>query len=684
MSQRRYTALLDVQGRLDASLVGALRHATASITQLGETTSAQTARLRELTQAGSQFGRVADRVSGVGRAYRALGSTVQGVSRTMGQSVDSVTAALQRQRDRMQTSFGDIVQTASLAATVLAPARLFAGYESGMLKVQSLTRATDAELAAMSRTARELGATTVWSASQAAEAMAELAMAGFNANEITAAMPGLLSLATAGQIGLGEASGIAATALRSFGLEAGEMARVGDVLTNAFTSSATTLPGLGESLKVVAPVAASFGVAIEDTVAAIAQLGDAGIRGSEAGTGLRAVMSRLAAPSGEAAETMAALGVSVRDAQNNMRPLGDVLRDVERRMGSYGTAQRAEVMRSLFGLEALSSATVLMARAADGSLSTYTERLRESGTAARVAGVQASGLTGTFANLTSAAEELGLVMGEALAPTLTSLMQSITSITQRFGEFASAHPRLTTGIGQLTLALLALKVGMLAVSWTAGALAGGLIALKAAVAVLTSALVIGKIVVLSIAGAISAPVAAFVALGAAIAVVIWKWREISAAFAAGSDVVAGWAASIGTWIGGIADRVGAWVVDAAGYASRALQPVADFIARISDSVGALMGGIGDLGVAIPRALGLQPAEPPRERTIVPADAAIASAAAAAAPARGGNRTVNVTSPITVNVTGVAAERDDAGLARRIAEQIRRAQEAEAAATMAAM
>src|SRR5690606_2922780 len=171
-------------------------------------------------------------------------------------------------------------------------------------------RATDEEMAILSRTARELGASTVFSASQAAEGMSYLAMAGFSVSEIVDAMPGLLDTAAAAQSGLGVTADIVSNILSGFQLEARETTRVADVLTATFTSSNTTLEMLGDTMSYVAPVAASLGISLEEVAAMTGRLGDVGIQGQRAGTALRAIFTRLAAPTGEAAKILQQLGVA--------------------------------------------------------------------------------------------------------------------------------------------------------------------------------------------------------------------------------------------------------------------------------------------------------------------------------------------------------------------------------------
>ena len=192
-------------------------------------------------------------------------------------------------------------------------------FQAAMSRVGAVSGATGSDFARLEAQAEELGRTTVWSASQAAEGMQYLAMAGFKTNDILATMPGMLSLASAGQVELAEAADISSNILSGFGLAASDIGRVGDVLTTTFTGSNTSLSGLGNTMKYAAPVAKSLGASLEVTAAMAAKLGDAGIQGEMAGTALRNVMLKLSSPTGKAAKTMEALGVSVVDADGKIR-----------------------------------------------------------------------------------------------------------------------------------------------------------------------------------------------------------------------------------------------------------------------------------------------------------------------------------------------------------------------------
>ena len=377
-------------------------------------------------------------------------------------SLNKTMAAQQANMAKRGELRGQLFDAAGLAIAMAAPIKIAANFEQAMAKVGSVSNATDADMTKLTATARQLGATTNWSASQAAEGMQFLAMAGFSTQQTIAAMPGMLDLASAGATDLGSAADIASNILTGFNLKAEQMGRLGDVLTNTFTTSNTNLSMLGETMKYVAPIAASTGVSLEQAAAMAGKLGDAGIQGSNAGTALRTVISRLSAPTAEAAAMLRDLGVETQDASGNLRSVPDILAEMESAMGGMGTAARAELTSTIFGLEAASGATVLLDQAGSGSLQKYADKLKETGTASRVAAKQNDTAMGAMRRLSSAAESIAITMGNILLPTLAAGAEKFAAVIGVVDSLAQNFPLLTSVVVGGTAALIALKVATIA------------------------------------------------------------------------------------------------------------------------------------------------------------------------------------------------------------------------------
>src|SRR5690625_729121 len=254
---------------------------------------------------------------------------------------------------------------------------IFKGYEQEMSRVRALSGATAEEFGALNARAKELGKTTPFSARQSAEGMSFLAMAGFETNEIIAAMPGLLNTAGAGQMELGQTADIVSNILQGFNVSAVETGRVADVLTAAFTSSNVDLAMLGETMKYVAPNAYAAGLSLEETAAAAGLLGNAGIQASMAGTSLRQMLSRMSAPTGEAAKLMDQLGINTINADGSLKSLSEIVREVSNATEHMGDVQTMAAVKTLFGERAQASFLTLM-EAGPEALEEFTSELENS------------------------------------------------------------------------------------------------------------------------------------------------------------------------------------------------------------------------------------------------------------------------------------------------------------------
>ena len=198
------------------------------------------------------------------------------------------------------------------ASFISSSIEMAAGFEKEMLRVQAVTGATGEQYEELTGFAKNLGETTEFTARESASAMSAFGMAGFDVNEIYEATPVALNLATAGMTDMGTAAGVTANIIRAFGLETSDAVRVGDVLTETFTSSFTTVESLGESFKMAAPLASSAGISFEATAAAIGKLGDAGLQGTMAGTGLRQAITKILTPTDDATKAISRLGLDIQ------------------------------------------------------------------------------------------------------------------------------------------------------------------------------------------------------------------------------------------------------------------------------------------------------------------------------------------------------------------------------------
>ena len=302
-----------------------------------------------------------------------------------------------------------------VGAAVRNLVKTLAQFEQTLSTVKGVTGATDKQFAQLRDTAKGLGATTRFTATQAGEGLLFLARAGFDVQQSIEAIPGVLNLAQAGALGLGEAADIASNVLQGFRLSVDQTGRVVDVLAKAANSSNTDVLQLGEAMKFIAPVAASAGVSIEDTAAAVGALSNAGIQASLAGTGLRQAILRLAAPNGKAKKTLRELGLTAADV--DVQTVG--LIGAFERLGEAGLDLTDA--KDIFGVRTASAALTLAnaATEADGSLNRLKDGLDgAAGTAQRVADIMDDNLNGALLKVGAAFESVKLAIGEAGATTI--------------------------------------------------------------------------------------------------------------------------------------------------------------------------------------------------------------------------------------------------------------------------
>ncbi len=418
-----------------------------------------------------------------------------------------------------------------------------------MSRVQALTRIdkNSPQFKALREQALKLGSETQFTASDAASGQSFLAMAGFTPQAIQAALPGVLNMALAGGVELGETADIGSNILTQFNLTADQMDRVGDTLTAAFTRTNTDLRALGETMKYTGPVAAKLGISLEEAAAMAGMLANNGLRGSDAGTAMRASLSRLASPPKAAADALKELGVSVADARGKMRPMEDVLLDLYKATQKYGQVDQVSFFKDIAGEEAFVGLQTLVAAAGSGELQKLTRELQGArGEADRVAKVMADNLDGDLKNLDSAWEGLRIRISDLVDGPLRSVTQWLTRVLEKITSLAQAHPVLTRQLLIAGGALLAMTATIGSLSLVIGVLYGKLATLRLGFDILTRSMNVVRVLpalwgmltgsVSLLGGAIGAlfsPVGLIAAAFVAAAVLIWKYWEPIKAFYAG-------------------------------------------------------------------------------------------------------------------------------------------------------
>lgn len=314
-------------------------------------------------------------------------------------------------------------------------------FEQSMANVKAISGATGEEFEKLSGFARELGATTMMSASESADAMGFLAMAGWKTTEIMAGLPAILDLTVASGREFATVADIVSDNLTAFGLTASDATMYSDALAYAMSNANVNMDTLGESLKYIAPVATSAGFSMQETVGAVMMLGDAGIKGSQAGTTLRSVMLNLTGANAKATQTLKDLGVKIFDNEGKTRKLADIMRDLDKATSGMTDAQKAQILTTIAGKTAVSGLSAMMAQGAD-KLAEYTTGIHGSaGATERMAETMGNTTQGKIKLFTSALDELKIQVTEAVKPALDGLLDGVTNFITLINTGKSATDR---------------------------------------------------------------------------------------------------------------------------------------------------------------------------------------------------------------------------------------------------
>jgi len=341
-------------------------------------------------------------------------------------------------------------------------AKMAGDFEASMNRVGAISGATGQQFDALKDQAKELGRTTQYSASQASGAMGFLAMAGFEVNEITKALPGTLQLAAAGNLDLARAADIASNVLTGYRFDAEQLGPVNDVLAKTFTSTNTNLEMLGESFKYVGPVAAGMGVEFTNTAAAIGLLGNAGIQGSMAGTVLRGSLVRITqavTPMGEAlnstGQLIQKLGLNFYDSQGNVKDFTGIVKELQER----GTTA-SEIMQ-IFGQRAGPGMMALVQQGSEALVELEDKLKNAGGTAKEIAEANMKGFNGQMLKLKSAIEGAAIAIAESgFLEYLTEMAEKLTGLISKLAETDPAMLRLGTIIAAVVASLGPLLMGL--------------------------------------------------------------------------------------------------------------------------------------------------------------------------------------------------------------------------------
>lgn len=379
---------------------------------------------------------------------------------------DKLSAGLRRAQRKLKM-FGSQMRNIGLRVSAFGLAlgtplafatRTFAAFSDEIAKVRAVTGATEPQFKKLNDTAKELGRTTSFTASEVAGAMTELARAGFQTDEIIASIGAVLNLARATDTELPRAAEIAAAAMRGFQLSAGETVRISDVLAKTANSSAQNLDDLGEAMKFVAPLAFEAGASIESTNAALAVLANNALKGTVAGSALARAYKQLSSTAVD--KTLRRLGVAAADSGGNLRPVSTILNEIGQATRRLGSRERLGIFEQLFGRGSAAALKLASPTAQFGELQSAIENSQ--GTAKKTAKVMDNTLGGAFRRLFSAVEGVQIAFGEAIQGPLSRFNAIVGKIAGFITELIEKNQKLVRSIAMGIAIAIAIGAAMAA------------------------------------------------------------------------------------------------------------------------------------------------------------------------------------------------------------------------------
>jgi TP901 family phage tail tape measure protein len=463
-----YAKILLDESPFTRALNSALNSAKSTLSKISDSAGNTSRALNEVTNSVNGIGKSGNTLGGLNERLTRLNSildktqigserfkNIQGEINKTKEKIDSATGSTSKFSKILDMAGQAGFNSMSLLSTGIKGAVLaLAGmaltktiqiglpFQKQMSEVGAAANATGRDFEQLEAKARKLGATTSFSATQAAEGMTELAKAGLNTNQVLTATEDVLNLAKAGGLGLAEATTIAADTMAGFGLEAKDMGTISDVLAKSANSSTIGVQELGETFKYVSGVAKSAGISLQQIAASSAILGNAGIKASQAGTTLKSVILNLSAPTKAGENALTKMGLSMRNLQDdagNLKSLPEIFALLNDKAKGFTSTQKADIFKDLFGTESLAGALALMDKAemkfnkttgkmeSDFTKMTDVMTNQSKGFAKQYGDALSNNVSGQLDNLSSAIEEVFLSIWDVIKPVM-SVLVSLTNI----------------------------------------------------------------------------------------------------------------------------------------------------------------------------------------------------------------------------------------------------------------
>lgn len=468
MAGRIMELAIAIKGRLDGSVTSSMQKAVSESRKLQKQLTQANRAMQEAQKAASAEQKATGHVSAAQYEHIAF---LQGKINALTQRRSDILDAQAKKENagnKFSAATGNLAKGAAVVAAGAAPLAAMIGtaatFEQAMSKVKAITNSSNEDMARLNETAQQLGASTQFSATQAAEAMSYLGMAGWKTDQIIAGMPGMLDLAAASGSDLATVADIVSDDLTAFGMSADQAGHMADVMAAASTNANTNVEMMGMTFKYAGAVAGALGYSLEDVSIATGLMANAGIKADQAGTSLRAIMTRLIDPPKDAADALNTLGISAINADGSVKPFRQTIMELREKFQGLSQSEKAQMASSIAGTDAMSGFLAVV-NASDSDFNTLANAIDNAdGASKQMANTMNDNTKGGAIQLQSAIEGVSIAIGSIFLPTLARIAGVMAQTVGSVANWAKEHQELVGVIITTTAAIAGLIMAVLAIN----------------------------------------------------------------------------------------------------------------------------------------------------------------------------------------------------------------------------
>lgn len=459
----RLQAEYDATGGESEKLKKKLEANTEALAKARDKAADETEKLQEMGQALQEAGidtnNLAKNTEELQKQYDKLQKSQEKVA-AINEKIDKNNQAIAQTKSQLTGTIGAIAAVGT--AIYAGPVKKAAEFQEQMSGVKAISGATTEEIAQLSNKAKEMGASTKFTATEAGQAMEYMAMAGWKTEDMLGGIEGIMNLAAASGEDLASVSDIVTDALTAFGLSASDAGHFSDVLAQASSNANTNVSMMGSTFQKVAPVAGALGYSVEDMSLGIGLMANASIKAEVAGTSLKTALANMAKPTDAQAAAMQKYGISLTNADGSMKSFGDVVKNLRSSLGGLSEAEQVAAATTIFGKESFAGMLAIV-NASEADFNKLTDAVYNcDGAAKQMAETKLDNLNGSITLAKSAFDALQVELGELLLPTLAEGIKKFTGIVNVVTDFVRENPQAVKTIAKVAVALAGLKVGGLA------------------------------------------------------------------------------------------------------------------------------------------------------------------------------------------------------------------------------